>query len=99
MRQIGAVIVSKMNHINNTNSDDALREYEALFHSSFDAFFTMAVEKDGSFRFLKNNKHHQNLTGFSLQDLKGKTPYELFAKEAADHITTNCNRCYEHEKL
>ncbi|ACB85413.1 putative PAS/PAC sensor protein [Natranaerobius thermophilus JW/NM-WN-LF] len=53
----------------------------------------MSVEKNGTFCYLKNNKKHQNLTGISLEELRGKTPYQLFEKEQADYIVSKFLTC------
>ena len=67
--------------------------YEAILNNMYEPAFLMKVEKGGDFRYSWGNKRYLKLTGYSLEELKGKTPYELFAQERAELITAKCERC------
>ncbi|MFN2266889.1 MAG: response regulator, partial [Desulfonatronovibrio sp.] len=56
-------------------------EIERIFHGTQDAMFLVNIEGKESFRFMRNNKTHQILTGISLEALQGKTPEEFLGKE------------------
>ncbi|MBO8158132.1 PAS domain S-box protein [Thermosyntropha sp.] len=70
---------------------DLKTEFEAVFDSSQDAIFMLGLE-EGELRYLRTNKVHQEMTGFSLADIKGKTPAELFGKEIGKKIVDSYNK-------
>ncbi|MFN2267963.1 MAG: diguanylate cyclase, partial [Desulfonatronovibrio sp.] len=55
--------------------------------------FLVNIEGKESFRFMRNNKTHQILTGISLEALQGKTPEEFLGKELGEKITRNYAEC------
>ena len=52
------------------------RDFEILFNGLQEAVFLVKV-KDGEFRYVMNNAEHSKLTGFSLDEIKGRTPAEV----------------------
>jgi len=72
-------------------------ELEMVFDGTQDAMFLVRVE-DGEFRYMRNNATHQKLTGFSLEDIKDKTPVELAGKEIGEAVSTNYQRCADSKK-
>lgn len=72
-----------------------LKDYDVLFNSSEETFFLIKVEENGEFRYLRNNQAHQRLTGFSTEDIQGKTPVELLGEELGRQIAANYQRCAE----
>ncbi|MDD4281836.1 MAG: PAS domain S-box protein [Candidatus Methanofastidiosa archaeon] len=69
-------------------------EYETVFHGTQDALFLVAVDESG-FRYLRNNRAHQEQTGFPLSEIEGKTPHELVGGRVGDVIAANYRRCVE----
>ncbi len=70
-------------------------EYETIFNASQDALFLVAVNEDGSFRFLRNNRAHQILTGISEEQFRGKTPGEILGQRDAEAVEEKYRRCVE----
>ena len=68
-------------------------DYEMVFQSKQAALFLVHVEELGQFRYLRNNKTHQQATGIRLEDLQGKTPQELLGVELGDRIAENYRQC------
>lgn len=69
-------------------------ELEKVFNGTNDAMFLIKVE-NGQFRYIRNNKTHQKLTGFFLEMIKDKTPAELVGEELGRVIEANYRRCLE----
>lgn len=57
------------------------QQYEIIFNNTNDAIFLLDVDKDDQIRFLKLNRTHEELTGLKTEDIKGKTPIEVFGEE------------------
>ncbi len=70
------------------------QELELIFNSTQDAMFLVSV-KNGKFRYIRNNKAHQRLTGFELVQIKDKTPIELVGQEIGRIVEKNYQRCLE----
>ncbi|HOP09580.1 MAG TPA: PAS domain S-box protein, partial [Candidatus Methanofastidiosa archaeon] len=66
-------------------------EYETVFTGTQDSMFLVEVVSDG-FRYIRTNKSHQESTGFTLDDIMGKTPQELLGKRMGDVIASNYRR-------
>lgn len=74
------------------------QEYETVFTNTQDAIFLLSVESENSdgdvvFRFLRLNATHEELTGFTTQQVRGKTPVELVGEELGNVLCTNYQRC------
>jgi len=87
--------MSGENKIVNQENVSLIDEYEAIFDELRDPLFIVEVDSEGTFKFLKNNEAHQNLTGLSPEKIKGKIPHELFNKETADHIAIKLAECFK----
>ncbi|MGB9592058.1 MAG: PAS domain S-box protein, partial [Candidatus Kryptoniota bacterium] len=72
-----------------------VNEYDILFDSVQDTLFLIKVEEDGQFRYIRNNRIHQELTGISLETLRGKTPKELLGSELGALVQANYQRCVD----
>ncbi len=70
-------------------------EYEQIFNGTQDALFLIQVLDDNTFRFIRNNRSHQEKTGFPLNLFSGKTPEELLGEQAGALISANYARCVE----
>jgi PAS domain S-box-containing protein len=73
------------------------KEYETVFMGTQDAMFLVAVE-GGAFRYIRNNRSHQELTGLSPEELQGKTPQDLVGPVMGDAISANYRRCIKERK-
>lgn len=76
------------------------QEYETVFTNTQDAIFLISVEAEDSeaevvFRFLRLNTTHEKLTGFSTQQVRGKTPREVVGAELGEVLCANYLRCYD----
>lgn len=78
----------------NLNLEELSRDLDIIFNSTQDAMFLIAVDK-GEFRYLRNNRSHQQLTGYSTQDLRGKTPVELLGPELGLTMQKRYQRCVD----
>ncbi len=76
------------------------QEYETVFTNTQDAIFLLSVELESPdsevvFRFLRLNATHEELTGFTTQQVRGKTPRELVGEELGEVLCANYRRCFE----
>ncbi|WP_435095335.1 PAS domain-containing protein [Halorubrum sp. N11] len=72
--------------------------YESIFHEVDDAVFLIAVARteDGyEFTYQENNTAHQELTGLSVDTIRGQTPRELLGEEQGSAVAANYRRCLE----
>jgi len=72
-------------------------ELEMVFNGIRNAMFLVRME-GGEFRYMRNNATHRKLTGFSLEDIKDKTPVELAGKEIGEAVSANYQRCADSKK-
>ncbi|MCR4443449.1 MAG: diguanylate cyclase [Peptococcaceae bacterium] len=77
--------------------EELSEELKMIFSCTQDAMFLVGV-KDGEFRYVRNNAAHRKMTGFTLTDLKGKTPVELAGEEIGAAVSANYLRCVEAKK-
>ena len=80
-------------------AEDRLRvlkeEYETVFHGTRDALFLVEVIDNETFRYIRNNRSHEERTGLSAEQMKGKTPQELLGEEFGSRIALNYMRCVQ----
>jgi PAS domain S-box-containing protein len=69
------------------------QEYEKVFNSTQDALFLINVINKNIFRYIRNNKSHEKLTGLKLDELRGKTPQELLGEEFGTELAKNYSMC------
>jgi len=69
-------------------------ELEVIFNSAQDAMFLVAYEGE-KFTYIRNNRRHQELTGYNAPEIYGKTPQELLGEETGTIVETNYRRCIE----
>jgi PAS domain S-box-containing protein len=72
--------------------------YEAIFNEMSDAVFLVDVEKtseDYKFTYQRNNASHQQQTGLSEDELRGRTPHELLGEDQGAVVAGNYRRCVE----
>ncbi|AOM81794.1 sensor domain-containing diguanylate cyclase [Salisediminibacterium beveridgei] len=75
--------------------EELSHEYEKVFNGTQDALFLIEVLGEGQFRFIRNNRSHQKLTGIALDQLAGFTPQEMLGEELGDEVSQNYQRAVE----
>ncbi|WP_367567539.1 PAS domain S-box protein [Lacrimispora sp.] len=67
-----------------------------FFNSTQDGLFIVSYV-DGEFRYLRNNTAHQNLTGLTAQQLRGKTPAQVLG-ETGTILQNGYQKCVDSGK-
>ncbi|PHQ40530.1 PAS domain-containing sensor histidine kinase [Halorubrum persicum] len=78
--------------------EGAASVYEAIFREMDDAVFVVEVERtdDGyEFTFRQNNTAYQEQTGYSEDEMRGRTPREFLGDEQGATVAENYRRCVE----
>ncbi|MEA4814296.1 MAG: PAS domain S-box protein [Oscillospiraceae bacterium] len=70
----------------------AFEDLELIFNSTHDAMF-LAEYSNGTFRYLRSNRVHRQLTG--LHEIAGKTPEEVLGKERGQEIQRSYQQCID----
>ena len=73
-------------------------EYEALLETSGDAIFLLDVDtsvENVSFEFARLSPGYETQTGLSTDEVRGKSPREVFGDEAGAELEANYTRCVE----
>src|SRR5262245_50598647 len=70
-------------------AEDELRRSEAQLRSILDQSITSVFVKDLEGRYLRINRRYEVLHGVTEAEVKGKTDYDIFAKEIADAVCAN----------
>jgi diguanylate cyclase (GGDEF)-like protein/PAS domain S-box-containing protein len=73
-------------------------QFERVFQGTQDALFLIEVIDSQTFKFIRTNQSHQNATGFSLEDVQGKTPQQLLGEETGALVSANYARCVSAQK-
>lgn len=73
------------------------REYETILSNVESAIFLINVENN-KFKFQRLNTFHENATGLKTENIKGKTPIEVFGKEFGQELEKNYRCCLETER-
>lgn len=71
-------------------------EYEALLDTSGDAIFLLDVDTTGrepEFQFARLSSGYETQTGLSTEDVKGRTPRDIFGEERGAELTANYREC------
>ncbi|WP_396611733.1 PAS domain S-box protein [Haloferax sp. S1W] len=68
-------------------------EYETVFHNTQDALFLIDVDENGGVRLTRLNSVEEELAGLTTEEVKGKTPREVFGEETGSEIESNFRRC------
>ena len=74
------------------------QEYEAVFENAQDALFFVDVHptEDGPrFTYARLNPNHQEQTGLSEEEVRGKTPREVLGDELGATVESRYRRCVE----
>jgi len=73
-------------------------EYEALLNSSGDAIFMLDVDTAGderAFKFARLSPGYESQTGLTTEDVRGRTPRDIFGDERGAELAANYTRCVE----
>src|SRR5262245_6479194 len=70
-------------------AEEALRANEAQLRAILDNSPAVIFVKDFEGRYLRVNRWYEVLTGVSVEEVKGKTDHELYAREVADTVCAN----------
>lgn len=73
------------------------REYETIFNNVENAIFLINVENE-KLKFQRLNTFHENATGIKTEDVKGKTPVEVFGRKFGKQLESNYRRCLEEKR-
>ena len=73
------------------------REYETILSNVENAIFLINVEND-ILRFQRLNSFHEKATGLKTEDIKGKTPVEVFGDKLGNRLEANYRRCLEEKR-
>lgn len=81
-----------------SNRNQIEDEYQIVFNGTATPMFLVQVIDNNIFRYDKTNSEHQLVTGFSQDQIRGKTPQELLGKELGDQISQNYSKCWNSQK-
>ena len=70
----------------------AAEECETVFNVTQDAMFLVNVEGD-RFSYIRNNRSHRELTGLTLDDIRGKTPKEVLGEKTGETVREHYRAC------
>ena len=92
-------VTQEMEHINALEENEKklkelADELDTIFNATQDAMFLARVE-NGEFRYIRNNAAHQRLAGYSIEDIKDKTPNQVLGKELGNIVKAGYRRCVE----
>lgn len=73
--------------------DRKFKEYETVFQGTQSAMFLVEVIDEHTFRYVRNNRGQQQLTGFSQEDFLGKTPRDLMGAEQGERTAGRYSQC------
>jgi PAS domain S-box-containing protein len=71
-------------------------EYEALLNNAEDAIFFLDVDESGggaTFQFERLSPAYERQTGITTEEVRGKTPREVFGEEEGAELEANYHRC------
>ena len=73
-------------------------EYEALLNTSGDAIFMLDVDTAGNepaFEFARLSPGYESQTGLTTEEVRGRTPRDVFGDERGAELAANYTRCVE----
>jgi len=75
-----------------SSNDSIFWELELILNSTQDALF-LVEERENQFYYIRNNRTHEELTGFHLDKLHNHTPFEILGPEAGLRLTHHMHQC------
>lgn len=89
---VTAADITTLNYLEKQNKK--LKDnYENVINSTYDAVFLIDVSKDGKITYNRINKSHEKATGLKSDDIKGKSPREVFGDQLGTDLETNYLKC------
>lgn len=76
-------------------ASEAAGELRDVVDHASDAVFVVDVDEDGTFRYRRNNRKSEQLTGFTTAQIAGRTPHELLPESMATAIVERYRRAVE----
>ncbi|WP_312648675.1 PAS domain S-box protein [Aminipila sp.] len=73
--------------------ENLYKDLEIIFNSTQDAMSLVECRGE-DFQYIRNNAIHQSRSGFKAQDIKGKTPSDVFGQEGK-YVLENYQKCRE----
>ena len=73
--------------------EELLKEYKIVFESVHSSIFLLGVDDNKRITFQKLNPLHERLTGLNTEDIKDKTPVEVFGPELGKEIEKKYRKC------
>ena len=73
-------------------------EYKTLLSTVDDSIFFLTVESSGAeytFRFERLNRAYEEQTGITTDEVRGKTPTDVFGDDAGAELNANYRRCVQ----
>ena len=81
------------------NAQTALQQSEQFLQTIYDnaqyGIFIVDVLENGTFKFVGLNPIHEQLTGISTEEIRGKTPEQILSPDLAENVNQNYRRCVE----
>lgn len=74
---------------------EKLKDYRTIIDHTHDAIFLLEVDCDGNFYYKRINKTHQRLTALNDEEIRGKTPVEIFGSKVGKELEKNYRKCLE----
>lgn len=73
-------------------------EYKAIFDAVSEAIFLLTVDENGTIRYQQFNQREEEFTGKSTEDVRGKTPIEVFGEDLGGELRDNYRTCLERKE-
>ncbi len=94
-RVVGALIDSRETVGLEARLAESERLYRSIVEGVEEAIFVVAVNADGSFRYVTSNPAHERTTGLERSRLAGAFPEEILPPEVAAHVNRRYQSCLE----
>ncbi|MGM0470660.1 MAG: diguanylate cyclase [Bacillota bacterium] len=91
------LLTLELNHYHRSNLE-RINMYQAIFNNTQDAIFLLRVDNKQEFRFQLLNPTYEELTGLSTEEVRDKTPQEVFGLEVGSELANNYQQCLEAEE-
>lgn len=74
------------------------KEYEIIFNNTHDAQFLIDVE-DNTIKYQRLSKSHEKLTGLTTEQVKGKSPINIFGEDIGKELLKNYQNCINKKRI
>ena len=74
------------------------QEYEAVFDNVQDILFLLDVDEEGTARFQRFNKCEEEFTGMATEDIRGRTPTDIFGEDIGTKFQSNYQKCIDRQE-